>query len=213
MEKKHLEGKEYYNDDYTPNQSYLVGFDTIITMLGYMQNENKKLNFLTDLKNTFLQEHPMYYRYIPYDNKFDKKCDFEINKIKNQGENILNNLQKELPEKVKKKLGRKNVEPKPLNEYFHSLEKERILVFIEVLKKEFKNSEIKEFVYMIKALKELNCISYNTNTEIYQAFEKEFGKKYGTETAKNNQMINIDRVFQKIITDKIIRIKQSNNIY
>jgi len=114
----------------------------------------------------------------------------------------------------KLKKGRPHIKPKALSEYFINIVKDRIPVYIEELKKEFRESEPKEFVYMIHALEKLKNISFSNQTEIFRAFELEFEKKYKQQSlAKHKDIKAIETPYLGRVIDKIKHIKESHTIY
>ena len=89
---------------------------------------------------------------------------------------------------VKKSTGKQKVIPMELKEYFYGIEDLHKDKFLEALKVEFIDEKPKGFVLMIIALKQMKIIQFDTNTEIYQAFETYFNKKFGSNATRNNTM-------------------------
>lgn len=115
---------------------------------------------------------------------------FDIINIEQAIERAKNELTPKAPEikeDKQKKAGRKKTNTQPLNNYFFTFENENITVFIQKLKEKYaKNIECKEFVYLINILKSMGLIKFDTQKEIYEAFEKAFENSYGTTSGKNS---------------------------
>ena len=105
----------------------------------------------------------------------------------------------------KRKRGRPQIIEEDFPKYLTVILQDKFAIH---LKEKFKDSNAKEIVYMVLALKEMNKIKIFYNTEILRALNKYFGKKICSKTNFNNhantkipKLGDVKKIINTIITE------------
>ncbi len=111
------------------------------------------------------------------------------------------------------KPGRKPAIVKPITEYFTRFDIPTRSKYLNALKEHFKDCSNKEFVFLIKGLRDLGDIKFDKRNEIYKALEDFFGGETYKDQSRNIHFNAKDSEFQTTINASILRIKEENFIF
>lgn len=111
------------------------------------------------------------------------------------------------------KPGRKPAIVKPITEYFTRFDTPTRSKYLNALKEHFKDCSNKEFVFLIKGLRDLGDIKFDKRNEIYKALEVFFGGETYKDQSRNIHFNSNDSEFQTTINASILRIKEENCIF